>query len=634
MLRDPVFRLFVAAIMLMLWPSAPSRAQQAGPPGTGEPDAGEWRKYAAGPVELYSNAGPKRARWLAAFAASRSALFEAIAPVAPEQSRADAAPVQPIRVMHFRDLASFLPFRIAAGAPAFHIGGGGRSLVLMHELGDDLTEIVNHEFFHVYTEHAGVRLPVWLAEGLGDYFATLSAKAAPDGSVLLSMGAPLARHHRSLLRRESLPLDAARLFAVTSETRHRGGEDPAMDFYAQCWLLAHLFQSQSPWREGFAAFVAAIPEHGSAGALAQVYGATAEDLNKAAASYLAGGQFPVRHLRLAAPPANDTVRELAMAPWEARLLMADVLAFRGLRSAARSNYEALGREFPSEPAVRESLAWLALDELRLEEAASHLEAAASLGSLNGEAYFRLATLRCGMQSEDRRCLDWLSRAVDLAPWMRELRSYAVDYALNVTEYRRALSWMEGFPASDDPQRFDLTVKRAYASYQLQDLEQARAAIAEARLLASTPSHRKTIIDLEQAIRERETFALHMELFRGAGESTEEIRKAAFQRLLERFATDPRAVVEVARLLEIRCAPEGIALLVQGPSGRRKLLIENAMDLMVLEGTERRRELDLTCGVADGSPVRVGYLTDGALQQLEGRLRILQFRPDQSAPDPR
>ncbi len=582
-----------------------------------------WMKYEAPGLELYSNASPERARWLAAYCAHLLTVYEQVGLFPrPEASPLHATPA-PLQVIHFRDLSSYLPFRITANAPAFHIGGRGRSLVLIQDTGDNLGEVAAHEFFHVYTDKVGRTLPVWAAEGLADYYSTMRRETADDGTSHLRIGEPVARHERMLSRAGTSPVNSAGLFAVNSNTRHRGSESAAPGFYAESWLLAHMLLSKSPWRERLPEFLDALGQPGSAEALAQVYGADTSALDAAAAAYVAAGRYKTRVVPLPGLAEND-VREVESHPWELRLLLADVLAYRGRADAARTAYEALRNEFPNVPDIRESLANLALEEFSLTEAARHLSDAAELGSRSGEVYHRLATLRCGMYSEDPLCMGWLQRALAYSQPNREFLTYAIDFALNTKQYTQALEWAQSLPTQPGKERFDVLQKQVYALYHLEDFAAARAKLALAREQADTPGQHKMLSDLERAIAEREEFTLQMALFRDATNDDDSPRQQALAQLLNKFAASPHAVIERVRLAEIRCQPTGISLLVDGPHGRRTLNIENPMDLMVLEGTHRLRELDLTCGPAGGQPLQVGYFWNDAT--LVGTLRILQFLP--------
>ncbi len=586
----------------------------------------EWRKYSARGVDLYSNSSPERSRWLAARAGALLEDYRHTGLFAEASTGNKVAPERPVRMVLFRDFASYLPYRIAADAPAFHIGGMGRSLVLLQDVNEGMDEIVAHEFFHVYADQAGMRLPVWAAEGLADYYSTMRRETGDDGVARLLIGDPVRRHDRMLQISGKTEIEPASLFAVTHDARHRGGSPTAAEFYAECWLVAHLMMTDPRWRTDLAGFLRATGQRSSEAALAAVYSVEPETLRDAARKYRLAGKFTTHAIEV---PVDGPVRvaEVELPPWELRLLLADVLAYRGRFEAAHHGYLELKREFPDVPEVRESLAQLALARQNLEEAAVHFAEAARLGSQSGEVYFRLATLRCGMQSEEAQCMDWLKDAMRLNPANQEYRKYAVDFALNMRHFPLALQWMEHPPLPEDKGSFDWLHKQAYALYHMEDFDGARARIEEARALPLHQGRLKMLRDLERAIADREEFSMQMELFREANAESHAPQQRALTRLLERFAGSDNAVIESGWLQEVSCEENALWLLVDSASGRRRLRIENPMDLMVLKGTQRMRELELVCGPAGAAKVRVGYLWDSAA--VEGVLRLLQF---DAAPD--
>ncbi|MCU0228028.1 MAG: hypothetical protein MUF01_10355 [Bryobacterales bacterium] len=599
-------------------------------------ESGAWRKYVAPGLELYSNASAERALQVAARSAELLEDYRHVGLLGNRTQGSASAHRKPVRLVLFADFASYLPYRIAADAPAFHIGGSGTSLVLLQDLEQDFNQVLAHEFFHVYTDHAGLRLPVWAAEGLADYFATMRRETAADGARWLVIGEALPRHLRSLQRADAATIDPASLLNITHESRYRGGNPDAMDFYAHCWLVAHMMMSDTRWSAQLPTFLEVLRDRTSEQAFHLTYGVDLNTLRDAIQQYRKGqgtaeqsgatAGFTAR--RVAAPADTSQPKspatEVEMPDWELRLLLADVLAYRGRHDAASARYLVLRAEFPETPEIHESLGHLALVRKQLSEAAQHFAEAARFGSTNGAVYFLLATLRCGMQSEEASCMEWLEAALRFNPGNAEFRHYAVDFALNIRQFKAALDWMASAPPVEPSRRFDWLHKWAYAQYHLNDFDGARARIADARSLPLHAGQQKMLRDLERAIADREEFTLQMELLRDATQQGDEFQRLALSRILENFARHQNAVLEDGRLHEIRCEPSHLFLLVDTASGRRRLRVQDPMDLMVLRGSRRLPELELTCGPAADTPVRVGYVWNEG--QMEGALRVLQFDP--------
>ncbi len=93
-------------------------------------------------------------------------------------------------------------------------------------------EIAYHEYVHFVVENSTPAIPLWLNEGLAEFYSTFQA-----GDQGLDFGRQVDRHVDYLLRHRLIPFDD--LFAVTrgspdyTEERRRGV------FYAQSWAFVH-----------------------------------------------------------------------------------------------------------------------------------------------------------------------------------------------------------------------------------------------------------------------------------------------------------------------------------------------------------------------------------------------------------
>ena len=110
----------------------------------------------------------------------------------------------------------------------------------------DEREIIYHEYIHYVMHNNYAALPLWLHEGLAEYYSTF--QVARDEA---RIGLPVPAHVLWLRQHTLIPL--ATLFAVDerspeyNETSRRGG------FYAESWALVHYLISGSPERRRQAA---------------------------------------------------------------------------------------------------------------------------------------------------------------------------------------------------------------------------------------------------------------------------------------------------------------------------------------------------------------------------------------------
>ena len=581
-----------------------------------------WRKLRGEHVDVYSNASTARSQQVLDHVEALERAYSSFGQV----SRTD---VPRLQVLFFADAPSYLPFQVASQAPAFFQRGRGREVIVAHDLGEGVFEVLRHEFFHVHAGREKTWLPKFLEEGLADVFSTIDPNTA-----CLRVGAPIDRHLRLLANSPAPSLRTRALFKITPAALDTMKQEDRQFFYAKSWLLANFLFRKSGGSD-FDQFVAALRHEDAETALQQVYEYSPEELDRLTRDYIPDGNgiaLVCRDSAPSAPGVRGQTRagespEVALASWEIPLLQADVLAFLGKRDAASNAYRRIAREHPDLAEVRESQGLLALEQFDLQAAQAHFKEAADRNSKNAVVYHQLASLRCGMQSEESVCLEWIDRAMSLDEDSRESRFYAIDFALNVRDFPRALRYLEGAHPESDEDRFQLLMKTAYAHYRLEDFDSSRDALTRAEALASGSGRRKEVSDLRRAIDQRENFVIQRSLFAEASASNGATQSESLAKALKAFTAEPGAILENGVLREILCQGERISVLADTPSGRVRLHIEDAMNLMVLRGTQRLRELDLVCGPRKGELAQFGYLRQGDGIDTHGVLRILRFTPN-------
>lgn len=92
--------------------------------------------------------------------------------------------------------------------------------------------LVFHEYTHAFLREADERMPLWLNEGLAEFYQSTEIY---DKDVLL--GEPNPQHLRFLREHELLPLTV--LFAVDEKSPYYVDKKEGSIFHAECWALAH-----------------------------------------------------------------------------------------------------------------------------------------------------------------------------------------------------------------------------------------------------------------------------------------------------------------------------------------------------------------------------------------------------------
>ncbi|MEM8961373.1 MAG: hypothetical protein AAGD38_07850 [Acidobacteriota bacterium] len=136
-----------------------------------------------------------------------------------------------------REFVPFIPARFAGrgdNLAAYFYAARYQSFIAMvgKEMGD-ATAIAYHEYIHELVRHNLPQLPLWLNEGLAEYFSTFEVVGD-----YAKIGLPITHHVRWLRGNELIP--AGRLFSIgTTDPEYNEGSRRGV-FYAQSWAMTHL----------------------------------------------------------------------------------------------------------------------------------------------------------------------------------------------------------------------------------------------------------------------------------------------------------------------------------------------------------------------------------------------------------
>jgi tetratricopeptide (TPR) repeat protein len=142
-----------------------------------------------------------------------------------------------------RELQPFLPVRngrVAALGGYFHHDGDVNDIALALEGYDESATVVFHEYTHLLLRNAAKSIPVWLNEGLAEYYSTYGLDS---GGTRAHIGRPLA-HHVELLRQRFMPLSQLIAVDTTSALYNEGARRSI--FYAEAWALTHYLMIEMP----------------------------------------------------------------------------------------------------------------------------------------------------------------------------------------------------------------------------------------------------------------------------------------------------------------------------------------------------------------------------------------------------
>src|SRR5207245_6690275 len=204
------------------------------------PDANEkWVLARSRHFVLVSSAGDRKTRDITA---GLETLAGALTHLSP---RFSAAPAE-TRVFIFSRHREAQPyFQMLIGRPDAHVNGvfissnNSGSMLMESGFGWGSDRTPFHELIHYLVSNSGSRPPLWLEEGLAEYFSNAELRS---GSI--RAGEPLANHIQALPLRTRIPL--AKLFSISAESDLYNAADSQRAFYAESWALVEWLIRTNP----------------------------------------------------------------------------------------------------------------------------------------------------------------------------------------------------------------------------------------------------------------------------------------------------------------------------------------------------------------------------------------------------
>jgi tetratricopeptide (TPR) repeat protein len=192
-----------------------------------------WIELRTERFRVFSSASVDRTRDIVAALEQFRTVLDQLLPGPPIEESA------PTTVFVFGSTASYAPYnlRTASGEPTVASGfciqsDYGYTIAIDATPGLSFRQLIFHEYVHYLLFRRFPGLPIWVHEGLAEYFSTLSVE---DGKARVGF-AP--QNHVDWLR-EHAPPPVYQLLGATAESVKYSEIERAGPFYAGSWLLAH-----------------------------------------------------------------------------------------------------------------------------------------------------------------------------------------------------------------------------------------------------------------------------------------------------------------------------------------------------------------------------------------------------------
>ncbi len=344
----------------------------------------------------------------------------------------------PTYIFVFRSAASFQPYQRTYNGKPLESGGYflgqqlGNYVAINGDQHGDERPLIYHEYVHYLMHNNYADLPLWLHEGLAEYYSTF--QVARDEA---RIGLPIPEHVYWLRQHPFIPL--ATLFAVNerspeyNEASHRNG------FYAESWALVHYLISGNPERRRQASEYLRLAQAGAPPdqVFAKAFGADPSVLEHELHVYVQKRLFDYTRIPIRAG-ASLAVDVKPMAPADVLYRLGDLLANLGDDHAAEAaeHFRAALALQPEHGPALAGLGFLAERAGRAAEARSDYEKAAKLAPDDVRVQYLYANNLIADPGPDslRTARAALQRAVALRPdfgeaWARLGYTYQAEESL-------------------------------------------------------------------------------------------------------------------------------------------------------------------------------------------------------------
>jgi tetratricopeptide (TPR) repeat protein len=605
-------------------------------------DRPEWFELRSANFHVVSNAKPKRIQELTRKLEEFRYLLSGVFP----RMRLD--PPVPTSVVFFKDNKSYRPYRplTPTGEPLEAEGymqPAPEGMYLAVNLGGfEPLHTAYHEYMHLVMHLNLERAPVWLNEGLAQFFEN----AEIDG-VEFTLGNWEPSSWELLKRRKLVPLDV--LVRVDQDSDYYNVEDKRRLFYAQSWLLVHYLRvaDEAQRSPQFNKFIQLLWQGVSQdSSFRQAFGTDyagmlvelRDYLTRQSVSFYRGKLQRSADLSLGEPaPLSEDV---------AKAYLADLWLNSGRISEAEKALQQVAATGTASPEILYRLGRIALEQQQPGEAEKHFRAALSVRPHDIALHYyaawalSLGRLASGMGGEERQAA--ANQVVELlSPVLEHQRNFPAAYDLLVqARLARNDAPAELIPVLEQacalmPQRYDLKLLLAHFYERERRWEGTEKILLQVVSQATDENQRRQAQDWLPRLASLREFE--------EGEPTQpDVREPAIERKGIRPGgepVEPPAVPSPAEpapmayvrgvLIQVACSDDSAAITVQS-KGRKgetgeviHLAVRSRKRVIILDPT--RSGWTLPCGPA-GVPVGINYRREPQGPSIAGTVVSIEAHP--------
>jgi Flp pilus assembly protein TadD len=480
-----------------------------------------WLEVRSAHFLVLTDSNEKQARHVAGQLERMRLVFHATFPKAVDP----AAPIVIIAVKNKREFQALEPAAYLAKGQldlaGLFLRAPDKNYVLLRldAQGEHPYATVYHEYTHLLLSDVGEWLPLWLNEGLAEFFQNteIHDKDAQLGE---------ASSDDILYLRQNKLIPLATLLAVDAKSPYYHEEQKGSVFYAESWALTHLLQINDnlAHTHRLADYVDLASKHVDAVTAGERAFGDLRQLQKALESYIAQSGF--RYFRVPAALAVDEAAFQAtpVAAPAADAVRADFLAYNDRGGEARALLATVLKDDPKSASARETMGYLEFRAGNFDAARDWYGQAVQLDSQSYLAHYYYAAISMrggagpkdgdtkGGQANEKEIEASLRTAIQLNP--RFAPSYdalAMLYGMRHEKLDEA-HFLNLQAAQLDPGNLNFRLNTASVLQEADRPKDAIAVLKAAAGLAKTPEEAASV---EARIQELERFQAQRERFEAA-----------------------------------------------------------------------------------------------------------------------
>lgn len=574
-------------------------------------EARDWRKLTSDHFELYTTAGEAEAKHAIEH-------FERVRTFFSDTMGMKPVSVNRVRLVGFSSEKEYKPYQIGEFAFAYYMATPDRDYIVMQSLSQNLFEVATHEYMHLLVKHSGMKIPIWLNEGLADLFSTLRPVAGK-----IEVGGPLAGRSSALSQYKWLPVE--QIFDVGHASREYTEKDRAGIFYAQSWALTHMVMLSQEYRPRASDFLKQInTQKPTVQVFRELYGKDPGRIKKDLEEYTHRNTIRVVQYDAKLAKKVDNIQSTPADPADANLVLAHVLSSTAKTEQAATLLHQLEREHPNNAEVHETLGYMELRAGKEQQALDRFARAAASGTRNARMYRDYAALLQQKGPEGRTAaIDALRSSLAIEPEFEDARYQLASALIQERRYGEAFAELAKERIVKEEKAYWFFRSMAFCQMQLKAPDMAKQSLMKAKPYAKTPAEIAETDRMIQYLENRtnnpaaETQVAMVHKILEASTVAEEDARPILRRQIEQRlkadweqAGDSRIaqaqnVIESAGTLEaLECQGEQARFHFMDTDGKKMVLLIENPALIRIEG-KAAGTVDLTCG-PQKARVRVGF----------------------------